>query len=216
VAALTINKVCGSGLKAVMLADQGIRVGDIDIAVAGGMESASNTPYLLKKVREGLRLGNSELVDSAINDGLWCAFEQCHMGNSGEVVAEHYHVAREAQDEYAARSHQRAAKAMEAGLFAEEILPVSIAQPKGAPVVVDRDEPVRADTTAEALAKLKPAFKQGGTVTAGNSPGINDGAAALVVMDEERARALRLPPLARIVAQATSGLAPKFLLMTPV
>jgi acetyl-CoA C-acetyltransferase len=213
---LTINKVCGSGLKAVMLADQGIRVGDIDIAVAGGMESASNTPYLLKKVREGLRLGNSELVDSAINDGLWCAFEQCHMGNSGEVVAEQYHVSRAAQDDYAARSHQRAAKAIETGLFADEILPVSIPQAKGAPIVVDRDEPVRADTTAEALGRLKPAFKQGGTVTAGNSPGINDGASAVVVMDEERAKALKLSPLARIVAQATSGLPPKFLLMTPV
>jgi acetyl-CoA C-acetyltransferase len=216
VAAVTINKVCGSGLKAVMLADQGIRVGDIDIAVAGGMESASNTPYLLKKAREGLRLGNAELVDSAINDGLWCAFEQCHMGNSGEVVAEHYQVGRGAQDEYAARSHQRAAKATEAGLFKDEILPVSIAQGKGAPVVVDRDEPIRADTTAEALGRLKPAFKPGGTVTAGNAPGVNDGAAALVVMDQTRAKALKIAPRARIIAQATSGLAPRFLLMTPV
>jgi acetyl-CoA C-acetyltransferase len=216
VAALTINKVCGSGLKAVMLADQAIRVGDIDIAVAGGMESASNTPYLLKKVREGLRIGNSELVDSAIHDGLWCAFEQCHMGNSGEVVAEEYHIARGAQDEYAALSHQRAAKAADEGLFKDEILPITIPQARGAPVVVDRDEPIRADTSVEGLSRLKPAFKQGGTVTAGNAPGVNDGAAALVVMDEERAKALKIAPLARIVAQATSGLAPKFLLMTPV
>jgi acetyl-CoA C-acetyltransferase len=216
VAALTINKVCGSGLKAVMLADQAIRVGDIDIAVAGGMESASNTPYLLKKVREGLRIGNSEVVDSAIHDGLWCAFEQCHMGNSGEVVAEEYHVAREAQDEYAALSHQRAATAADEGFFKDEILPVTIPQAKGAAVVVDRDEPIRADTTAEGLSRLKPAFKQGGTVTAGNAPGVNDGAAALVVMDEGRAKALKIAPLVRIVAQATSGLAPKFLLMTPV
>ena len=216
VAAVTINKVCGSGLKAVMLADQGIRAGDIDIAVAGGMESASNTPYLLKKVREGLRLGNSEVVDSMISDGLWCAFEQCHMGNAGEVVAEHYHVARAAQDDYAARSHQKAAKAADAGLFKEEILPVSIPQRQGAPVVVDRDESIRADTTAAALSKLKPAFKEGGSVTAGNAPGVNDGASALVVLAEERAKTLGLPPLARIVAQATSGLAPKFLLMTPV
>jgi acetyl-CoA C-acetyltransferase len=199
-----------------MLADQAIRVGDIDIAVAGGMESASNTPYLLKKVREGLRFGNSEVVDSAIQDGLWCAFEQCHMGNSGEVVAEEYHVAREAQDEYAALSHQRAAKATDEGLFKDEIMPVTIPQAKGAAVIVDRDEPIRADTTVESLSRLKPAFKQGGTVTAGNAPGVNDGAAALVVMDEGRAKALKTTPLARIVAQATSGLAPKFLLMTPV
>jgi acetyl-CoA C-acetyltransferase len=216
VAAVTINKVCGSGLKAVMLADQGIRVGDIDIAVAGGMESASNTPYLLKKAREGLRLGHSELLDSMITDGLWCAFEQCHMGNSGEVVAEHYHVGRRAQDEYAALSHQKAAKAAESGWFKDEILPVSIPQRKGDPVIVDRDEPIRADTTVDALGKLKPAFKEGGTVTAGNAPGVNDGAAAVVVMDEERAKALKRPALARIVAQATSGLPPKFVLMTPV
>jgi len=216
VAAVTINKVCGSGLKAVMLADQGIRAGDIDIAVAGGMESASNTPYLLKKVREGLRLGNSEVLDSMITDGLWCAFEQCHMGNSGEVVAEHYHVGRAAQDEYAARSHQKAAKAADAGLFKEEILPVSISQRQGPPVIVDRDEPIRADTTAATLSKLKPAFKEGGSVTAGNAPGVNDGASALVVMAEDRAKTLGLLPLASIVAQATSGLAPKFLLMTPV
>ena len=216
VAAVTINKVCGSGLKAVMLADQGIRTGDIDIAVAGGMESASNTPYLLKKVREGLRLGNSEVIDSMISDGLWCAFEQCHMGNAGEVVAEQYHVAREAQDEYAARSHQKAARATDAGLFKEEILPISIPQRQGPPAIVDRDEPIRADTTAAALSKLKPAFKEGGSVTAGNAPGVNDGASALVVMADERAKTLGLTPLASIVAQATSGLPPKFLLMTPV
>jgi acetyl-CoA C-acetyltransferase len=216
VAAVTINKVCGSGLKAVMLADQGIRAGDIDIAVAGGMESASNTPYLLKKAREGLRFGNSELLDSMIADGLWCAFEQCHMGNSGEVVAEHYHVSRAAQDEYAARSHQKAAKATDEGLFKDEIVAVSIPQRQGAPVVVDRDEPIRSDTTVAALAKLKPAFKEGGSVTAGNAPGVNDGASALVVMAEDRAKTLRLSPLATIVAQATSGLSPKFLLMTPV
>src|SRR5204862_5135943 len=147
VAAMTINKVCGSGLKAVMLADQGIRAGDIDIAVAGGMESMSSAPYLLPRVRDGLRMGNAEVVDSMINDGLWCAFEQCHMGNSGEVVAEHYRVCRQAQDQYAARSHQKAAEATEAGLFSEEILPISIPQPKGPPFVVDRDEPIRPDTT---------------------------------------------------------------------
>ena len=216
VAAVTINKVCGSGLKAVMLAAQGIATGDIDIAVAGGMESMSNCPYLLPRVREGLRMGNTELVDSMINDGLWCAFEQCHMGNSGEVVADQYHVSREAQDAFAARSHEKAAKATDAGLFKEEILPVSIPQKKGPPVVVDRDEPIRADATAASLAALKPAFKKNGTVTAGNAPGVNDGASALVVMAAERAATLGLTPLARIVGQATSGLPPKFVLMTPV
>ena len=216
VAALTVNKVCGSGLKAVMLADQAIRVGDIDVAVAGGMESMSNGPYLLPRVRDGLRMGNAEILDSMINDGLWCAFEQCHMGNSGEVVAEHYHVGRAAQDDYAARSHQKAARAQADGAFTDEIVPISIAQKKGAPIVVDRDEAVRADTTAQALAALKPAFKKDGTVTAGNAPGVNDGASALVVMDATRARSLGLSPMARIVAQATSGLAPKFVLMTPV
>jgi acetyl-CoA C-acetyltransferase len=216
VAALTINKVCGSGLKAVMLAAQAIATGDIDVAVAGGMESMSNCPYLLPRARDGLRMGHGELLDSMINDGLWCAFEQCHMGNSGEVVAEHYHVGRQAQDEFAARSHQKALRATEAGWFKDEILPISIPQRKGPPSLLDRDEPIRADATVEALAALKPAFKKDGTVTAGNAPGVNDGASALVVMAAERARTLGLPPLARIVGQATSGLAPKFVLMTPV
>jgi acetyl-CoA C-acetyltransferase len=216
VAALTINKVCGSGLKAVMLADQAIRVGDIDVAVAGGMESASNAPHLLRGMREGLRLGHGELVDSAIQDGLWCAFEQCHMGVAGEVVAERYQVGRSAQDEYAVCSHRKAAHAADAGLFRDEMLPVTIAQRSGPASVVERDEPIRSDTSVEALGRLKPAFKKDGTVTAGNAPGVNDGASALVVMDESRARALGSTPLARIVAQATSGLPPKLLLMTPV
>jgi acetyl-CoA C-acetyltransferase len=216
VAALTINKVCGSGLKAVMLADQGIRAGDIDVAVAGGMESMSNCPYLLPRVRDGLRMGNAEIVDSMINDGLWCAFEQCHMGNAGETIAEHYNVCREAQDDYAARSHRKAAQAIADGAFKDEILPIPIPQKKGEPLLFDRDESVRADTTAETLAALKAAFKKDGTVTAGNAPGVNDGASALVVMSAERARSLALKPLARIVGQATSGLAPKFVLMTPV
>jgi len=216
VAAVTINKVCGSGLKAVMLADQGIRVGDIDIAVAGGMESMSNCPYLLTRAREGLRMGNGEVVDSMINDGLWCAFEQVHMGYSGEVVAEHYRVGRAAQDEYAAQSHQKAARATSGGEFKDEILPITIPQKKGDPVVVDRDESIRAETTVDALGALKPAFKKDGTVTAGNAPGVNDGASALVVMAAERAHSLGLAPLVRVIAQATSGLAPKFVLMTPV
>jgi acetyl-CoA C-acetyltransferase len=216
VAALTINKVCGSGLKAVMIADQAIRVGDIDVAVAGGMESMSNCPYLLPRVRDGLRMGNGEVVDSMINDGLWCAFEQVHMGNAGEVVAEHYKVGRQAQDDYAAKSHQKAAHATESGAFRDEILSISIPQKKGDPIVVDRDEAIRADTTAQTLSALKPAFKKDGTVTAGNAPGVNDGASALVVMAAERAKSLGLTPLARIVGQSTSGLAPKFVLMTPV
>jgi len=216
VAALTINKVCGSGLKAVMLADQGIRAGDIDVAVAGGMESMSNCPYLLPRVRDGLRMGNAEIVDSMINDGLWCAFEQCHMGNAGETIAEHYNVCREAQDDYAARSHRKAAQAIAEGAFKDEILPIPIPQKKGEPLLFDRDESVRADTTPEMLAALKAAFKKDGTVTAGNAPGVNDGASALVVMSAERARSLGLKPFARIVGQSTSGLAPKFVLMTPV
>jgi acetyl-CoA C-acetyltransferase len=216
VAALTINKVCGSGLKAVMLADQAIRVGDIDIAVAGGMESMSNCPYLLTRAREGLRMGNGELVDSMINDGLWCSFEGWHMGNAGEVVAEQYCVPRDAQDAYAVESHRRAARATAEGVFADEMLPISIPQKRGDPIVVDRDEAVRADTTIEALAALKPAFKKDGTVTAGNAPGVNDGASALVVMAADRAKSLGLSPLVRIVGQATSGLPPKLVLMTPV
>jgi acetyl-CoA C-acetyltransferase len=216
VAALTINKVCGSGLKAVMLAAQGIATGDIDVAVAGGMESMSNTPYLVSRIREGLRMGNGTLVDAMIHDGLWCAFEQCHMGMSGEHVAEHYSVARSEQDAYAAASHRKAAEATAQGWFRDEIVPVEIPQKKGAPLLFDRDEAIREDTTPETLAGLKPAFKKDGSVTAGNAPGVNDGAAALVVMGADKAASLGLTPLARIVGQATSGLAPKLVLMTPV
>lgn len=216
VGAVTVNMVCGSGLRAVMLAAQGIATGDIDVAVAGGMESMSNCPYLLTRAREGFRMGDAAIADSMVNDGLWCAFEQMHMGHSGEVVAEHYHVNRSAQDEYAALSHQKAARAAAAGWFAEELLPVSVPQRKGPPLIVDRDEGIRPDTTVAALAALKPAFKAGGTVTAGNAPSVNDGASALVLMAAGRAAALGITPLARIAGQATSGLAPKFVLMTPV
>jgi acetyl-CoA C-acetyltransferase len=216
VAALTINKVCGSGLKSVMLAAQGIATGDIDIAVAGGMESMSNAPYLLPRVREGLRMGDGTIVDAMINDGLWCAFEKCHMGISGEVVAEKYSIERCEQDRYAADSHRKAAQATKEGWFREEILPITIPQKKGQPLVVDRDEPIREDTTAETLGALKPAFRKEGTVTAGNAPGVNDAASALVVMAAEKARALGVAPMARIVGQATSGLAPKMVMMTPV
>jgi acetyl-CoA C-acetyltransferase len=216
VAALTINKVCGSGLKAVMLAAQGIATGDIEIAVAGGMESMSNAPYLLPRVREGLRMGNSEIVDAMITDGLWCSFEQCHMGHAGEVVAQDYQVTRAQQDEFALGSHRKAAAAADAGAFDAEILPIEIPQKKVPPIRMTRDESVRADTTLDALAALKPAFRKDGTVTAGNAPPVNDGAAALVVMSAARATALGVTPLARIAGQATSGLAPKYLLMTPV
>ena len=216
VAALTINKVCGSGLKAVMLAQQGIQTGDIDIAVAGGMESMSNCPYIVPKVREGLRMGHGSVVDLMIHDGLWCPFENWHMGNAGETVADLYKVTRDQQDQYAADSHKKAAAAQAAGKFAAEILPVSIKQKKGDPLVFSTDESVRGETTAEVLRNLKPAFKKDGSVTAGNAPPVNDGAAALVVMGDDQVAALGLKPLARIVAQATSGLAPKMLLMTPV
>jgi len=216
VAALTINKVCGSGLKAVMLAQQGIATGDIEIAVAGGMESMSNAPYLLPGAREGLRMGNAQIVDSMMHDGLWCSFEQCHMGNAGELIATEYNIGRTAQDEFAFNSHRKAAEAEAAGRFKAEILPVTIPQRKGDAIVVARDESVRADTSVAALAALNPAFKQEGTVTAGNAPPVNDGAAALVVMSAARAAKLGVKPMARIVGQATSGLAPKYLLMTPV
>jgi acetyl-CoA C-acetyltransferase len=216
VAALTINKVCGSGLKAVMLAQQGILTGDIEIAVAGGMESMSSAPYLLPRVREGLRMGHAQVTDSMIHDGLWCPFENWHMGNAGETVAEAYQVTRDAQDCFAVESHRKAAAAQAAGKFAAEMLTVSLPQKKGDPIKFDRDESVRPDTTPETLRALKPAFKKDGTVTAGNAPPVNDGAAALVVMSADRAAKLGLTPLARIVGQATSGLAPKMLLMTPV
>ncbi len=216
VSAVTINKVCGSGLKAVMLAAQGIQLGDVDIVVAGGMESMSNAPYLLPKAREGYRLGNGVLVDAMIHDGLWCAFEDYHMGCTAEVVAEKYNVTREEQDRFALNSHRKAAAAMRAGKFADEILPIEIPQKKGSPIVLKTDEPVREDTSVEALAKLKPAFKADGTVTAGNAPGVNDGASALVVTSLERARSLGVEPMARIVAQATSGIEPALVMMAPV
>jgi acetyl-CoA C-acetyltransferase len=216
VGALTVNKVCGSGLKAVMLAAQAIAVGDSEVVVAGGMESMSNCPYLLPEAREGLRMGNGQVVDSMVRDGLWCAFEDWHMGNAGEVVATELCITRHAQDEFAFNSHRKAAEAMVAGRFRAEIVPVSIPQKKGDPVSFERDESVRPDTSFEALAALRPAFKAGGTVTAGNAPPVNDGAAALVVMSERRARDVNVKPMARIAAQSTSGLAPKYLLMTPV
>jgi acetyl-CoA C-acetyltransferase len=226
VAALTINKVCGSGLKAVMLAAQGIAVGDIEIAVAGGMESMSNAPYFVRGARDGFRMGHQELSDSMISDGLWCTFEQCHMGTAGELVADMYAIGRDEQDEYAFNSHRKAAEAAAAGRFTAEMVPVPLS-PRGgvkggrgsgadSAAVFDRDESVRPETTVKALGNLRPAFRKDGSVTAGNAPPVNDGASALVVMSAARASQLKLTPLARIVGQATSGLAPKHLLLTPV
>lgn len=217
VAALTINKVCGSGLKAVMLAAQGIATGDIEVAVAGGMESMSNCPYMLSRAREGLRMGNTEMVDSMLHDGLWCSLENWGMGLACEAVVDRYNVSRNDQDAFAAASHQKAARAIRECWFKDEILPVDIPQRKGDPVRLEYDESVRPEASAESLGKLRPAFKKdGGTVTAGNAPGVNDGAAAVVLMAAPKAQELGLTPMARIVGQAVSGLAPKWLLMTPV
>ena len=217
VAALTINKVCGSGLKAVMLAAQGIATGDLDVAVAGGMESMSNCPYMLTRAREGLRMGNTEMVDSMLHDGLWCSLENWGMGLACEAVVDRYKVSRSDQDAFAAASHQKAARAIRECWFKDEILPVEIPQRKGDPIWFEYDESVRPEASTESLGKLRPAFKKdGGTVTAGNAPGVNDGAAAVVMMSAEKAQKLGLTPMARIVGQAVSGLAPKWLLMTPV
>ncbi|HXQ73578.1 MAG TPA: acetyl-CoA C-acetyltransferase [Pyrinomonadaceae bacterium] len=216
VSAVTVNKVCGSGLKAVMMAAQGVQLGDTEIVVAGGMESMSNAPYLIPKAREGYRLGNGELVDSMINDGLWCAFENYHMGCTGEVVADEYRIGRAEQDEFATNSHRKAAAAIKADRFKDEIVAVEIPQRKGAAVVFDTDETVREDTSVEGLGKLKPAFKKEGTVTAGNAPSVNDGASALVVTSLRRARELGVEPMARIVGQATAGVEPRLVMMAPV
>ncbi len=218
VGAMTINKVCGSGLKAVALAAQAIQTGNSEIVVAGGMESMTNAPYLLPQARKGYRLGNAQIVDSMVNDGLWDVYNNYHMGNTGENVAEKYHVTREEQDEYALNSHRKAIAAIKECRFKSQILPVEIpAKKKGAPpVIFEKDESPREDTTIEALRALKPAFKKDGTVTAGNAPGVNDGAAALVVTSARRARELGAKPMVRIVAQTTSGVDPKWVMMAPV
>jgi acetyl-CoA C-acetyltransferase len=217
VSALTINMVCGSGLRAVALASQAIALGDAEFVVAGGMESMSNIPYALQTAREGFRMGNQTATDLMIHDGLWCPFENWHMGNTGEVVAEKYQIGREEQDHFAFHSHRKAQEAHEAGRFKDEIVPVSIPQKKGDPIVLDYDETVRPETTVETLAKLRPAFKKdGGTVTAGNAPGVNDGASALVVTSAEKAKELGIEPLGRVVAWASSGIEPKLIMMAPV
>ena len=216
VAAMTVNKVCGSGLKAVALAAQAVSLGESEVVVAGGMESMSNCPYLLPQARTGYRIGNAVLVDSMINDGLWDAYENFHMGMTGELVAEKYGITREEQDKFALESHQKAVRARKSCFFEAQILPIELPQKKGEPILIKYDESPREDTTLEALAKLKPAFKKDGTVTAGNAPGTNDGAAALIVSSERSAANLDQQPMARIVAQAVSGVEPKWVMMAPV
>ena len=216
VAALTINMVCGSGLKAVALAAQSIATGAAEIVVAGGMESMSNAPYLLPQGRKGFRMGDAAVVDSMVKDGLWCACEDFHMGMTGELVAEKHGITRETQDAYALESHRRASAAWSEGRFAEEIVPVPVPGKKGTVTLFERDESVRADASLEALAALRPAFKKDGTVTAGNAPGVNDAAAAVVVMSASRAKAMDLEPLATIRAHAASGVAPKWVMLAPV
>ena len=218
VGAMTINKVCGSGLKAVALAAQAVQTGNAEIVVAGGMESMTNAPYLLPQARKGYRLGNSQIIDSVVNDGLWDIYNNYHMGMTGENVAQKYGVTREQQDEYAVNSHRKAVQAWKECRFKSQVLPVELpAKKKGeAPVVFDKDEGPREDTSAAALGNLKPVFKKDGTVTAGNASTMNDGAAALVVTSAERAKSLGAEPMVRIVAQATSGVAPEWVMMAPV
>ncbi len=212
--AFTVNKVCGSGLKAVMLAAQAIRVGDAQAFVAGGMESMSNAPYLLTKARTGYRMGNGELIDAVVHDGLWCAFENIHMGNEAEIIAEKFAITRDEQDHFALQSNQRAAAATASGRFQDEIVPIEVKQKKDT-IVVDTDEPIRADTTLEALAKLKPAFQQGGTVTAGNAPGLSDGASATIVVDQAFAKANGLSVLAHITGYASAAITPRYIFAAP-
>ena len=216
VAALTINKVCGSGLKAVALGAQAVQLGESEIVVAGGMESMSNCPYLLPHARTGYRIGDQKVVDSMISDGLWDAYENFHMGMTGELVAEKYALTREEQDKFAFESHQKAIRARKSCFVESQILPIEVPQRKGEALVVKYDESPREDTTVEALGKLKPAFKKDGTVTAGNAPGTNDGAAALVVTSERVAAKLGKSPMARIVAGTVSGVEPKWVMMAPV
>jgi acetyl-CoA C-acetyltransferase len=216
--AMTINKVCGSGLKAVALAAQAVQTGNSSIVVAGGMESMTNAPYLLPQARKGYRLGNGQVIDSMVHDGLWDIYNDYHMGITGENVAEKYGITREEQDEYAVNSHRKAVAAMKECRFKSQIVPVEIpAKKKGAaPVLFDRDESPREDASLETLRALKPAFKKDGTVTAGNAPGVNDGAAAVVVTSATRAKELGVQSMVRIVAQATSGVEPKWVMMAPV
>ncbi len=214
--ATAVNKVCGSGLKAVALAAQAVALGDADVVVAGGMESMNCAPYLLTKARFGYRMGHETLVDSMIEEGLWCAFEDHHMGMWAENIATEFEVSRQDQDEFAAASHQKAARAWDTGIMAQEVVVVEVPQRKGPPVAVEKDEHFRPDTTVEKLASLRPAFKPDGTVTAGNASGINDGAAAVVVTSRQRAEALGITPLASIRCYASAGVEPRITGMGPV
>lgn len=216
VPAMTINKVCGSGLKTIHLATQAIKAGDAEIVVAGGMENMSQAPYLLMNAREGFRMGNQKAVDSMISDGLWCAFNDYHMGVTAENLCSNYNLTREEQDEFAARSQQRATEAIDSGRFEEEIIPVHIPQRKGEPIEFKTDEYVKKGTTVEKLGGLRPAFKRDGSVTAGNASGINDGAAAVVVMSKQKAEELGLPILATVVANASAGVDPSIMGIGPV
>lgn len=212
----TVNKVCGSGMKAVTLAAQAIRAGEADVVVAGGTESMDLAPYLLEKARYGYRMGNAQLVDGMIKDGLWCALTDQHMGLTAEAVAEKWGITREMQDEFAALSQAKAEAAQKSGCFDDEIVPVEVPQRKGPPLILDKDEHPRPGTTTEKLAALRPAFKQGGTVTAGNASGINNGAAALVLMSEEKASAMGIRPLATVAAYAAAGVDPRYMGTGPV
>src|SRR2546428_8712029 len=218
VSAMTVNKVCGSGLKAVGLAAQAIQTGNSSVVVAGGMESMSNAPYLLPQARKGYRLGNAQIIDSMVRDGLWDIYNDYHMGITGENVAQKYGITREQQDQFALNSHRKAVAAIKECRFKSQIVPVELPATKNgeSPIIFDKDESPREDTTIEILRSLKPAFKKDGTVTAGNAPGVNDGAAAVVVTSAHRAQELGVQPMVRIVAQATSGIDPKWVMMAPV
>jgi acetyl-CoA C-acetyltransferase len=216
VGATTVNKICGSGMKTVMMAAQAIVAGDGDLFVAGGMESMTNGPYLLSKARQGYRLGNGTLIDATVHDGLWCSFENHHMGNGAEWIATEYGLTRQELDEYALGSHQKSIAAMQSGKFKAEVVPVQVVPRKGPPSVVDTDECPRPDTSLSALAKLRPAFMEGGVVTAGNSPGITDGAAALVVMGEDTAQEMGIQPLARVTGYDQAAVKPLKVFTAPI
>ena len=216
VGSFTVNKVCGSGLKSVVLATQAIRCGDYEVVVAGGMENMSDAPYVSRTLRGGARMGNTPMVDAMVFDGLWEYYNDFHMGETGELVSEKYGITREMQDEFAYHSHMKAAAAMKEGKFGAEIVPVEVPQRKGEPKIVDTDEGFRPDTTIEKMAKLKPAFRKNGTVTAANASQISDGASALVVMSEDKAKELGVQPMARIISYATGGMAPEWVMMAPL
>jgi acetyl-CoA C-acetyltransferase len=216
VAAITINKVCGSGLKAVMLAAQAIRAGDADVMLAGGMESMSHTPYIIRGAKTGTKFGHQKLEDIMISDGLWCAFKNWHMGSAAELTARQAGITREEQDQFAANSHKKAAAATKAGKFRAEMFDIAIPQRKGDPVIFNTDEAIRADISIEALAKLKPVFEKEGTVTAGNAPGLNDGSAASIVVSEKYLKEKNLKPLARIVDYSVAGTPPELLFFSPI